>query len=226
MITKKNISAMAFLLLIAGVSHANHPRLFEVTITNVTRAQAFTPQLVVTHTSEVSIFALGTPASLALEVMAEGGDTSGLTTELLSDPLEISDILTIPGLLLPGESVTVMVEASRHHRQLTVAAMLIPTNDTFFALAGVRLPGKKPKTFSALAYDSGTEANDQNCLNIPGPRCGGEGHSPGPNDGDEGYVYISNGFHELPEADFGEVLGPHKYGWLNPVAQVVVSRVD
>ena len=67
MIAEK-ISAMAFVLLIAGVSHANHPRLFEVTITNVTRAQAFTPQLVVTHTSEVAIFELGKPASLAPDV--------------------------------------------------------------------------------------------------------------------------------------------------------------
>ena len=224
MIAKK-VSVIACLLLIAGITHANHPRLYEVTITNITKAQIFTPQLLAAHSSDVTIFELGASASLGLEVMAEGGDTSILTTELLSYPYQVVDVQTILAPLKPGESATTTVEASRHHRHLTVAAMLIPTNDTFFAVQGVRLPTFGHKEFLALAYDAGTEANDQNCLKIPGPRCGGEGHSSGPNEGDEGYVYISNGFHELPAAGSGEVLGPQEYDWRNPVALVVVRRV-
>ena len=72
--------------------------------------------------------------------------------------------------------------------------MLIPTNDTFVALDSVRLPRVGSTARLAIAYDAGTEANDQNCNNMPGPRCGGVGFSPGPNVGDEGYVYVSNGF--------------------------------
>jgi hypothetical protein len=167
---------------------------------------------------------VGEPASLAMEVLAEGGDTNPLTEELLSMSYRVRDVQTIGGLLGPGQSVTMTIEGSNHHRFLSLAAMLIPTNDTFVALDGVALPRRGSRAYLALAYDAGTEVNDQNCLNIPGPRCGGEGHSPGPNDGDEGYVYIGNGFHELPAVDFGEVLGPLVYDWRNPVAKVVVKK--
>ena len=137
----------------------------------------------------------------------------------------MADVHTIGGLLGPGQSVTTMLEASNHHRNFTFVAMLIPTNDTFVGLDGVKLPKRGSKTYLAIAYDAGTEMNDQNCLNIPGPRCMGAGYSPGQNEGDEGVIYVGNGFHELPEAEMGEVLGPLVYDWRNPVAKVVVRRV-
>lgn len=212
-------------MLAAPFAAANGATLkYEVTITNLTRGQSFTPQLVATHSRAVSLFEAGAPASLPLEILAEGGDTGPLTDALLAQSYEVADVQTIPGLLAPGASVTVFVEATRHHRYLSLAAMLIPTNDTFVALNAIALP-KHRSTRMASAYDAGTEANDQNCLYIPGPRCGGEGYSPGPNDGDEGYVYIGNGFHELPPAEAGEVLRPLVYDWRNPVAQVSVRRI-
>jgi hypothetical protein len=105
--------------------------------------------------------------------------------------------------------------------------MLIPTNDTFFALNRQRLPLRGSVTFFAEAYDAGTETNDQNCSNIPGPRCGGEGLSTGINSGDEGFVHVGNGFHELGEGDgaTGEVLRPFQYDWRNPVAMIRIKRV-
>lgn len=215
-------------LLTATAAQADSIAKYEVTITNVTRGQTFTPQLVVAHSSEVSIFQPGSPAGLSLEILAEAGDTSPLTDDLLAMTYQVSDAHTVPGLLGPGQSVTTTLEASPHHRFMSLAAMLIPTNDTFVALNSVPLP-RKDSIHAALGYDAGTEANDQNCLNIPGPRCGGEGHSPGPNDTDEGYVYVSNGFHTLPAADAavsaGEVLGPSVYDWRNPVARVAVKRL-
>ena len=75
------------------------------------------------------------------------------------------------------------------------------------------------------AYDAGTEYNDQDCANIPGPRCGGAGFDPVPAEGDEGYVHISNGFHELDAEPIVEILGPHVYDWRNPVAVITVTRV-
>ena len=209
-------------LLLATSAHADYTRKYEVTITNITKGQSFTPQLVLAHSRRGILFELGSPASLPLEVLAEAGDTSPLTDDLLGMRNRVNDVHTIPGLLGPGQSVSTTLEATPHHRYLSVAAMLIPTNDTFFALNGVRLPRYR-RTFHALGYDAGTEANDQNCENIPGPRCGGEGHSMGPNDGDEGYVYVSNGFHTLPASDSGEVLGPQVYDWRNPVARIKVQ---
>jgi hypothetical protein len=104
--------------------------------------------------------------------------------------------------------------------------MLIPTNDSFVALEGVPLPVLGARDLHAPAYDAGTEANDQSCARIPGPRCGGAGYDPEPADGDEGHISISNGFHELGEVDDAgsEVLGPFLYDWRNPVARVTVRR--
>lgn len=220
-----SITLLLTALASAGVANADYARKFQVTITNVTRGQTFTPQLIVTHSPRVSLFSLGRPASRALEILAEDGNTSPLTDRLLRRPAEIESARTLPDLLGPGESIRVIVEASRYHSYLSLAAMLIPTNDTFVALNRMRLPARGRTTLMALAYDAGTEANDQNCLNIPGPRCGGEGFSRRPGEGDEGYVYVSNGFHTLPQADDGEVLGPQKYDWRNPVAQIVVKRI-
>ncbi len=217
---------LAFGLMAATTANADgaYNRKYEVTITNITRGQTFTPILVATHSARIGLFELGAPAGEPLEILAEDGNTAPLTEVLLGAPYEVADVQTIPGLLGPGGTAKVIVEATRFQRFLSLAAMLIPTNDTFVALDTVPLP-YRGRSYTALAYDAGTETNDQNCLNMPGPRCGGEGFSPGPNEGDEGYVYVSNGFHELPEAEKGEVLGPQVYDWRNPVARIVVRRI-
>ena len=220
---KPTVLAMTALLFAASVQANNGLRIYEVTITNITKGQTFTPQLVVTHSSSVRLFSLGQPASPALEVLAEGGDTQPLTDLLLN--LGASP-QTIGGLLGPRETAMVFVEATRG-QVLSLAAMLIPTNDTFVALDRLRLPFYGTSRHVAVAYDAGTELNDQNCANIPGPRCGGAGVSSGTQDGDEGYVYVGNGFHELgaDDGDGNEVLGPLAYDWRNPVALVTVRRV-
>ncbi|HYO80686.1 MAG TPA: spondin domain-containing protein, partial [Bryobacteraceae bacterium] len=61
---------------------------------------------------------------------------------------------------------------------LSVAAMLVPTNDAFFAINGTQvLEGSETVVLMSPAYDTGTEANDELCRNIPGPPgvCMGEG---------------------------------------------------
>jgi hypothetical protein len=46
--------------------------------------------------------------------------------------------------------------------------MLNPTNDSFVALNNVRLP-RFGRTYTAIAYDAGSEINDELCVNIPSP---------------------------------------------------------
>ena len=221
-------AAIVAVAAIASSAAADFTAKFEVTITNITRGQTFTPQLLTTHSREIALFELGQPASDAVALLAEAGDTSAATEVLLNAGSAVNAVQTVDGLLAPGQSVSTIIEASLFHQRLTMAAMLIPTNDTFVALNGVQLPRRGSATFTALGYDAGSEANDQNCANMPGPRCGGEGASPGVNDGDEGFIYVSNGFHELPAEDGveGEVLGPRVYDWRNPVATVTVRRID
>lgn len=229
------ILAAAACSLLATTAFANggHPAKYKVTITNLTKGQFFTPALVVTHHRHVSMFTLGEPASDGLAATAEAGDTSLLLSELMTYPNAVGDYATVlgagdPPLLAPGETASVTVAGGGRHRYLSLAGMLLPTNDTFVALNSIRLPTHKT-TKIALAYDAGTEVNDQNCTHIPGPRCGGEASS-APADTDEGYVYVSNGIHMLPQpagdvADKDEVIGPHQYDWRNPVARIVVQRL-
>ena len=209
-----------------GAAAEGYKRLYEVTITNITKGQTFTPQLVATHTGRIALFELGESASDELATLAESGNTAPLTGVLQSAGRKVGDVQTIGGLLGPGESASIELESVPYIRHLSLAAMLIPTNDTFVAADSVRLPSRGSRTYFLQAYDAGTEFNDQNCLNIPGPRCGGEGDSE-PAASDEGFVHVSNGFHDLGSEDAGgnEILGPFVYDWRNPVAKVVVRRV-
>jgi hypothetical protein len=224
---KKIIFALTLLALSATATAMDRKTMYQVTITNITKGQTFTPQLVVTHSAIVQLFRPGEPASDELALLAEAGDTDALTGVLRGAGAAVGEVKTISGLLLPGESVSTTIEASRSHPYISVAAMLIPTNDTFVGLNRKRLPFYGSTTWEVPAFDAGSEANDQNCTNIPGPRCGGAGSSPGNNAGDEGFVHIGNGFHELGAADEngGEILGPLAYDWRNPVATITVRRI-
>lgn len=190
---------------------------YEITVTNLTRGQSFTPILVTTHKAGVSLFTEGAPASPELALLAEGGNTAPLAAVLSTNP-NVLDITTIPGLLAPGKSVTVQVKMDDGFDHVSIAAMLIPTNDGFFALNGVRGPkGQKMLSFESPAYDAGSESNDELCAHIPGPVCGGEGASP--NAGGEGFVHIHAGIHGIGD------LSAADRDWRNPVVKITVKRV-
>jgi len=201
-----------------GSNASRGSRVFEVSITNLTRGQTFTTILVATHSPRVEFFELGTPAGNGLAVLAEDGNTSVLASELASTGA-VLDAQTIPGLLAPGATATIRVRANARFDRLSIAAMLIPTNDSFMALDSFDLPwigGSVTRTL--LAYDAGSEPNDELCRNIPGPRCSGEGSSPSRNG--EGFVHVSGGMHGIGD------LAASVYDWRNPVARVVIRRVD
>jgi hypothetical protein len=106
--------------------------------------------------------------------------------------------------------------------------MLLPTNDTFVGVDSVFLPVYGELVVQALAYDAGTEANDQNCAHIPGgATCAGEAISAPNFTTDEGFVAVSNGIHDLGTSDGmgNEIIEPAHYDWNNPVAIVKITRV-
>ena len=198
---------------------------FEVTVTNLTRAQTFTPVLVASHREGVTLFALGQPASPQLAILAEEGDTAPLTALLLATPgvRDVADSGAPPGgFVPPGQSKTVIVDAGRGARHLSVAAMLIPTNDGFFALNGERAPrGNEVLTYFSPAYDAGSERNDELCASIPGPsfaECGGPGGGGHPGGG-EGYVHIHAGIHGI-----GNMTASAR-DWRNPVARITIRKI-
>jgi hypothetical protein len=220
--TRRLIAAAvaALMVSVVGAGEAEERqagREYEVTITNISPGLTFTPILVASHSPRISLFKLGQPASAELAILAEGGDTAPLAAALVASG-EANDTASSQGLLAPGASVKVRVRARGRFDKVSVAAMLLPTNDSFLAVADFDLPlDRRPVTVNAIGYDAGSEPNDERCGNIPGPVCGGEGTSPGV-DG-EGFVHVSSGIHgiaELPAAN---------YDWRNPVAAVTIRRV-
>lgn len=207
-------------LLADGGDHDGKGALFEVTITNVTRDQSFTPFLVVAHRPSVRLFEVGQPASEQLEALAEVGNTVPFQ-EALSVTPGVHGITVGGGLLAPGQKTTMEVEGHSYDR-VSLAAMLIPTNDGFVALSSAGPFARGLQSTYAPAYDAGTEVNDELCASIPGPdyvECGGPGGGGAPEGGEEGFVRIHEGVHG--EGDFFAATRD----WRNPVAKVTVRRV-
>lgn len=209
-------AAISGLLLTSATAHADGNRSYDVSITNITHSINFTPILVTSHRKGVSLYELGEPASDELSAVAEGGDIAPLAAQLAADP-RVADVQNSAGLLGPGESVTVTVSANPGARYISLASMMLPTNDGFIALNSVKAPRHGSVTYYSQGFDAGSEPNDELCISIPGPTCGGEGPSPGV-DG-EGYVHINRGIHGIGD------LAPDVYDWRNPVAQITITRV-
>ncbi len=113
--------------------------------------------------------------------------------------------------------MTVEIETKKGFRLLSAAGMLVSSNDAFFAVRGVPARSKNDMAVDAVAYDSGTEHNSENCAYIPGPPCGNGGERD--TDGAEGYVYIHAGIHGIGDLD------PAEFDWRNPVATIMVQKV-
>jgi hypothetical protein len=157
---------------------------------------------------------LGEAASDELAAIAEAGDTDPFKEKILKSGIGF-DAASTGAPLLPGNSVTVKVKAKGKFNHVSLAAMLLPTNDGFVAINGMRLPYKM-HTQVIPGYDAGSELNDELCAHIPGPQCGGEALSV---DDGEGYVHIHNGIHGIGN------LNSSDYDWNNPVAIVNIKRM-
>ena len=84
----------------------------------------------------MSLFQLGQPASRELAILAEEGNPAPLAAALLANPA-VGTVVTGSGLTNPGATTTLVLQGRGGFPRLSVAAMLIPTNDAFFAVNGV-----------------------------------------------------------------------------------------
>lgn len=64
-----------------------------VAVTNMTRAQSFTPILAATHTAAVRLFVAGTAATPELREIAEEGNIAPMMNLLRGLPLEVRDVV-------------------------------------------------------------------------------------------------------------------------------------
>jgi hypothetical protein len=195
---------------------------YEVTVTNITYNQRFTPLLLATHQPTIRFFTLGQPALPELATLAEEGNVAPLRALLDGSPL-VRATAAGSGLLDPGKSQTFQIQGNPWRDRFSVAAMLIPTNDAFVALNAVQLPypGWPEQRHTAVAYDAGSEVNDELCTSIPGPffaECGGSGGGARVGGG-EGFVHVHRGVHGVGD------LKPIGRDWRNPVATVSIRLV-
>jgi len=214
------VAAPASLAVAGGHGPTEKAARYEVTVTNLTKDQRFTPFLVVAHRPDVSLFTPGMPASAELEALAEEGNTAPFEMGLATTE-GVSGVATGSGLLEPGQTTTIVVEGHRWDR-ISLAAMLIPTNDGFVALRGVGPFGYRAQSFAPPAYDAGTEQNDETCASIPGPyydECMGPGGGAMTMGGEEGFVRIHEGIQGV-----GDFMASRR-DWKNPVAHVSVRRI-
>ncbi len=153
---------------------------YQVVVTNLTYAQPLSPIAVALH-GDSKMWQIGEMASVALEKLAEGGDN----TEFLALDTNLATSMS-QSPVAPGSSATVTITTEDvMATYLTVATMLVNTNDAFSGLTGVdisTLAVQQQTSWYLPVYDSGTELNDEAAGTIPGPADGGTGFDATRND--------------------------------------------
>ncbi len=205
-----------------------------IRLTNLTQGIWFTPLLVVAHDTGTTLFTEGTAASASLQAMAEGGDLSGLVSDLQGTG---ADLVQDPaaGLLAPGASVSLNLMTQAANDRLSLVAMLLPTNDGFVGLDSLALPTAAGTYHYYLnAYDAGTEANSEivngggtpGVPGIPADPGGKAGSGASGVTASEGNatVHIHPGNIGDSNSSGGiSDLDPSVHRWLNPVAELVIT---
>ena len=151
-------------------------QMFEITLTNLTMGEAgmggqiLSPPIFAAHLAGVSIASVGEPATEALIALAENGDTTGLAAIAAAAG---ANVAMADSVVPPGGSVTVTLTADMVNSSLSVASMLVSTNDAFIAATDVALFDEDGAPVSTdlelMAYDAGSEDNTEMASDIPGP---------------------------------------------------------
>ncbi len=232
------VAAGAAVLLLAPTAMAS--REYEVTIENLTDGQPFSPPVAAVHRGRHTLFDVGQPASVGIRELAENGNNAPIVAQLTADPFnrvgdftEATEPLVpvgVPGDAMFDQSVTLTLEAPARYKRLSLAGMLICTNDGFTGVDSLKVPGKVgDKRFRRTAgYDAHTEINTEDYADIVPPCQGLIGDTSG-----EMGTGTSN-----PALAEGGVIAHHEgidgtlddldaaiHGWTDPVSRVKVKRV-
>lgn len=232
-IFKKTTTAISVSALVLASSTVMAQDL-SITVTNLTQGIHFTPIIASAHTSDHHIFMSGSAATVELQTMAEGGDISGLASMLQN-----ADANTIEnpagGLLAPSMSTTFMLTNDSANTHLSIAAMILPSNDGFVGLDSWKIPTEAGTyTINLNAYDAGTEANNEvvngggalGVLGIPAAPGGDAGsNGTGVTDTETNtMIHIHRGTLGDDMMDGGKSdLNNSIHRWLNPVAKLTIT---
>lgn len=198
---------------------------FDVTVTNLTAGQPFSPVAVIAADADYRSFELGRSASTDLEYLAEGGDNSFLIDAATTAMATASGAAPIG----PGASETITVrfgESQLNTAHINVVTMLVNTNDAIAAVHAVPLADMAvgdSVAMTSASYDSGTEANTEGSGTIPGPADDGEGFNAERDDINQVLVHPG-----VISADDGLMTSRlnQMHRWDNPVARIMISRAE
>ncbi len=215
------VAAAALLLTLLGAAPADagSVRTYRITITNLTSGQPMTPFVVATHSGSTGIFEIGSAASPGLQALAENGAAGALATELGSNP-RVGDVV-VAGMAPfgSGDSVSADIVSTPGKRKLSVAGMLICTNDGFGAIDSVQLNANgETQVVYGFAYDAGTEINTEAYLDLV-PPCDGLGQTGTTNPAlaEGGVVHAHAGIQG------GADLTIANHGWTGAVIEVTIE---
>ncbi|OUR88865.1 hypothetical protein A9Q81_22820 [Gammaproteobacteria bacterium 42_54_T18] len=202
-------------------------RTYEISVSNVTPNQPFSPVAVILHTPGYQAWVDGEAASSALEILAEEGDNSNL----LSNAGDHSAYLagdSGAGIIGPGSSENVQLEADvQNGVNLSVVTMLVNTNDAYTGINAsslADLASGDSVSFRAPVWDAGTEDNTEAAGTIPGPADGGEGFNAARSDNSD-RVRFHSGVISNQDGLSGSVLtADHRFD--NPAAVITITRLN
>jgi hypothetical protein len=207
--------ATAALLIPAAGGSPSSERTWDVTITNLTRpgSQPLSPPLFVVHSTRADVWSVGEIATHPVAAIAEDANNAPAEAAFAQLP-GVSDVFTgAGGPIPPGASRMYTVETSGHANRLSVLTMLVNTNDGFTGLDSLHLRGNGD-TRSTMAYDAGSEQNNELAAFIPGPCC----NHPFVRDPEGALIRMHEGITGRGD------LSPGTYGWSGPVARIEISR--
>jgi hypothetical protein len=208
---------------------------YRVTLINLTEGQPLSPPVALTHRNNLSVFEVGEEASDEIAAIAQDGNQSPGFSAFDGAP-GVTDVVDVGTPLTPfGKQVgdftfisQFEIEATRSDR-LSLATMLICTNDGFTGVDGVRLPRQGSKVYLANAYDAGRELNTEASSDIVDP-CSGLGPAPlaGDPNGNENVAVESDPREPIahhPGISGDGDLDEEAHGWDEPVMLVIVQRI-
>jgi hypothetical protein len=216
------VAVAATVLLTAGAGAGDDgTRVWRVTIENLTPAgpgppgsQPLSPPLFVVHSNRADVWSVGEIASHPVAAIAE--DANNAPAESAVAQLRgVREVFTGAGGPIPsGTSRTFTVETKGKFSRLSVVTMLVNTNDAFTGLDSFRLRGHKA-VLRRVAYDAGSERNNELAAFIPGPCC----NNPFVRDPEGELIRMHPGITGVGDLD------PAVYGWEEPVAKITIERV-
>lgn len=219
-------------------------RTYRVTLLNLTDGQPFSPPVAATHDRHMRMFQVGRLASDELAAIAQAGDEVPMFnlfngSDDVTEAVDVAKPLTPVGKVVdpPGpagpfvDSATFEIMAKPGDR-LSLATMLICTNDGFLGLDAVRLPRHGARAFLINGYEAGREQNTELSPHIVDP-CSALGPVKLTGD-DNGNLDTGPGVSTVPPIPIrhhpniqgGGDLSTTLHSWRDPVAVAVVSRLD